>query len=325
MPKIALKNLLIQGQRHFDTLKLTLTSQTYLNDLKQFFKSNGDIKLTIKTLHIDFPNEMSYTKRAQLLSFLSATFLEHVQGLKVLSLTSRVDNFGLQSLFINKALKNIETLNFVYLKQTSNQVLYPREVGRRGQVHLAPPPIKHTGFLEMHLVNFLNAHPNLKSLIINSRTDGLYAAECPKLKEAIMSHPGLINFYGKYRASEKTKQGILLQEDAELKSALTANIPAELIRAKQHLERYVKTGAVERFFNGQWNSHHIIEATVLIKRIGSADANGIHDINSLLEELDDIEIVNPKGALAKCILLISQTKNEVYDSTEKPASPGLSS
>lgn len=70
----------------------------------------------------------------------------------------------------------------------------------------------------------------------------------------------------------------------------------ELAQIKAVLENYTKKGPMGRFFKGNWNKHHTEEVSNIINRI---DKGELRSIDSVLQELSNIEIENAEGSLSR--------------------------
>lgn len=101
---------------------------------------------------------------------------------------------------------------------------------------------------------------------------------------------------------------------------LIAGVPDNLSKARRILDDYTKgDSAICRFFTGHWNRHHVAEVHVLVLRIDGGGPDPITTVEELLEELNNIELVNPVGSLARRIEFIRDyCQKSVYVEEETP-------
>lgn len=77
-----------------------------------------------------------------------------------------------------------------------------------------------------------------------------------------------------------------------------------LLGARALLNDYTKNdSAISRFFHGHWNRHHVLEVARIVKMI---DRHEIANASDLLFSLNQIQLVNPHGSLARRINFIER-------------------
>ncbi len=77
---------------------------------------------------------------------------------------------------------------------------------------------------------------------------------------------------------------------------------APLTRIRNLLNDYTKSDSVvNRFFHGHWNRHHVKQVAAIVQDIDCLDG---YELNTVLEDLDKIALINPTGSLARRIQFI---------------------